>query len=76
MRAAVAAVAVALAALQAAPAGAGVLAALDQAAAEVAVLRPDLTAQVLVCSSPVDGGPGDGNKLAQVHASRSGAVWR
>jgi hypothetical protein len=47
LRAAVDAVAVALAALQAAPAGAGVLATVDQAAAEVAALEQDLTFQAL-----------------------------
>jgi hypothetical protein len=43
LRAAVDAVAVALAALRAAPAGAGVLAAVDQSAAEVAALEQDLS---------------------------------
>jgi sulfur transfer complex TusBCD TusB component (DsrH family) len=47
LHAAVEAVAVALDALQAAPAGARVLAAVDQAAAETAALKQDLTAQVL-----------------------------
>ena len=43
LRAAIEQVGVALDALRAAPAGAGVLAAVDQAAAAVAALQPDLT---------------------------------
>ncbi|QJY51154.1 hypothetical protein [Pseudonocardia broussonetiae] len=47
LRAAVEAVAVALDALRAAPGAVAVIGAVDQAAAAVAVLEPDLTGQVL-----------------------------
>lgn len=47
LRAAVEAVAVALAALRAAPGAVAVIGAVDQAGAAVAVLEPDLTRQVL-----------------------------